>query len=67
VKIALDRQEIRSRQNTGGKIPFCQSRQAVHQGLRAQPTGLSIEAAFCEAIRTIRQQKSVSLLKRADG
>jgi hypothetical protein len=38
---------------------------AAHQGLRAQPTGFSIEAAFSEAIRTARQQKSASLLKRA--
>ena len=26
-----------------------------------------IEAAFCEAIRTARQQKSISLLKRAEA
>jgi hypothetical protein len=35
--------------------------------LCAQPTGFSIEAAFSEAIRTARQQKSASLLKRAEA
>jgi hypothetical protein len=35
------------------------------KGLRAQPTGFSIGAAFSGAIRTARQLKSVSLQKRA--
>jgi hypothetical protein len=40
---------------------------AAHQGLRAQPTGFSIEAAFSEAVCATREQKSVSLLKRAQA
>jgi hypothetical protein len=40
---------------------------SLFDSLRAQPTGFRIEAAFSEAIRAAREQKSVSLLKRAEA